>query len=84
MNKINYSPAGLTLVSRNENTKTITIIIKSIIISNGLAELNNVTIPIAHITIKTIGSKYLIINIHVLPTEKVENSFNAGKKCSKT
>ena len=69
MNKINYSPAGLTLVSRNENTKTITIIIKSIIISNGLAELNNVTIPIAHITIKTIGSKYLIINIHVLPVQ---------------
>ena len=77
-----YSLCGLILVNMTAKTITEIIMIRSIVISNGLAVLNNVIIPTIHIPIKTKGSKYLIINIHVLPTLNVEYSFNAGRNLS--
>ena len=66
----------------NANTTTATMMMMSIMISNVFAVVNSWKIPIAHIIISTIGSRYLITKLHVLPTLKVEVSFNAGMKCS--
>ena len=61
---------------------TEAIIIKSIIISNDLAVEKSFIIPETHIMIKTIGNKYFITKVHVLPTVNVEDSFKTSKKRS--
>ena len=73
---------GQFLANMNAETSTITIIIKSTIISNCLAVENSVTMPIAHIIIRTTGSRYLITKDQVFPTLNVECSLRAGRKCS--
>ena len=67
-----YSLIPLILVNITEKTRTAIMIIRSIIISNESALENNVTIPTSHITIKTIGNRYLIINDQMVPTLNVE------------
>jgi hypothetical protein len=66
----------------NANTRTATIITTSIIISNVFAVQKSFTIPIAHMIIRTVGSRYLITKVQILQTLNVEVSFNAGMKCS--
>ena len=51
----------------------------STIISKVCSDKNKSATPITHIMIKTTGNKYLIINIHVLPTLNEEYSFKVGK-----
>lgn len=73
-----YSLRAFILVNANAKTKTIIMIIKSMIISKLLAVVNSWIMPTVHIPIRTKGSKYLIMKDHFLPTLNMEFSFNTG------
>lgn len=77
-----YSSAGFILVNITAKASTNMRIVKSTMISNGFAEVNNFRIPTAQITIKTHGSRYLIINDHVFPTLNVDTSLSTGMNLS--
>ena len=75
---MSYSFAGLIFVRISANTITNAIIMTSTTISNCFAVENSLIIPISHIALSTHGSRYLITNFHVLPTENIEYSLRAG------
>ena len=50
----------------------------STVISKEFALANKLLIPINHMTIKTSGKTYLMINFHVFPTLNLLFSFNIG------